>query len=287
MNRLVGILLILASGMAFGAMTALAPVAYGAGTSPSTLLFLRFAISGLALAAYMGVLRLGFPKGRILLVLMLMGGVWYFCQSLAFFTALSMASASLAALLLYLYPAVVALISAVVLREPLTRRRLLALALALAGTFLTIGPDGGGETLGILLALGAAFLYAGYIIVGDKVMKQAAAIPATTVVMLAAALSFGGLVAAQGIQLPDRGVGWLAVLGIAACCIIALGGFFAGLKRVGPANTAILSTVEPLVAVVLAAILLNERLAPVQLVGGLCILIAVVFLARDEFARTG
>ena len=286
MHRLTGILLILISAMAFGAMTALAPLAYGAGTSPSTLLFLRFTLSGLVLAAYMVLRKIRFPKGRVLLALVLMGGVWYFCQSLAYFTALTMASASLVALLLYLYPVVVALMAAAVYREPLTRPRVVALGLALAGTALTIGPGGGGETLGIVLALGAALIYAGYIVVGGKVMEQAEAIPATAVIMLAAALSFGSLGTVQGMKFPQSAIGWQAIAAIAACSIIALGGFFAGLKRIGPANAAILSTVEPLVAVGLAALLLNERLAPIQFVGGLCILIAVVFLARDDFVRT-
>ena len=280
-----GTLLILISGMAFGAMTVLAPFAYGAGTSPSTLLFLRFALSGLALAAYMGIRGIRLPKGRTLLVLVLMGGLWYFSQSLAYFTALTLVSASLVALLLYLYPVVVALIAAVVYREPLTKPRLVALVLALAGTAFTIGPGGGGKALGILLALSAALLYAGYILVGDRVMEKTEAIPATTVIMLAAALSFGGLVVAQGIQLPQSNIGWQAIVATAACTIVALGAFFAGLKQVGPANAAILSTVEPLVAVGLAALLLNEHLAPIQFIGGLCILIAVVFLARDDYVH--
>jgi drug/metabolite transporter (DMT)-like permease len=285
MNRLSGVLLIVVSAMAFGAMSALAPLAYGAGTSPSTLLFVRFALSGLIMAAYMGMRGIKFPAGRVLLTLVLMGGAWYFCQSMAYFTALTLASASLVALLLYLYPVVVALMAAAVYREPLTRPRVVALGLALAGTALTLGTGGGGATLGILLALTAALLYAGYIMVGDKVMAETEAVPATTVVMLSAAVSYGGLSVLQGIQMPESTVGWQAMVAIAICSIIALGGFFAGLKRVGPANAAILSTVEPMVAVGLAALLLNERLAPIQLLGGACILVAVVFLTREDLVH--
>lgn len=281
-----GVLLILVSGAAFGAMAVLARVAYRTGTDPGTLLFLRFLLAGLALAVYMWARRIRFPRGRLLLILALMGGVWYFIQSLAYYTALTVASAGLVVLLLYLYPAMVVLISAVILREPLSRPKLVSLGLALAGTFLTIGPGQGGEVLGVLLALSAAVLYAGYVIVGGKVMEQTAAIPATTVVTLSAALSFGGLVASQGPRLPELSIGWAATLGTAACCLIALCAFFAGIERVGPANAAILSTVEPLVAVVLAAFFLGERIAPVRLVGGLCILLAVAFLARAELVRT-
>jgi drug/metabolite transporter (DMT)-like permease len=64
--------------------------------------------------------------------------------------------------------------------------------------------------------------------------------------------------------------------------------FFAGLEKVGPVVASLLSTVEPLVAVLLGALLLGERLTLLQGVGGLLILTAVVLLARPErsVART-
>ena len=266
-------------------MAVLAPVAYNAGTNPITLLFLRFTIAGLAMTITMIVQGVEFPKGRLLLGLVLMGGVWYVVQSLAYFTALTMASAGLVVLLLYLYPALVTLISAVVLKERITKPKLSALGLALVGTILTIGPSGEGESLGILLALSAALLYATYIVVGDRVMKQVKALPATTVIMLAAGVSYGGMVAVQGFQPPRATTGWIDIIATAISSIIALGTFFAGLERVGSSNAASLSTVEPFVTVGLAALLLNERIEPVRLAGGFCILIAVVFLARVELVK--
>jgi drug/metabolite transporter (DMT)-like permease len=65
--------------------------------------------------------------------------------------------------------------------------------------------------------------------------------------------------------------------------VAAITWFFAGLKRVGPTRASTLSTVEPAVTVALAALMLDERIALVQLAGGALILAAVVLLAR---ART-
>jgi len=282
MKKLYGVLLVVVSAAAFGAMAVLAPVAYHAGTNPITLLFLRFTIAGLAMTILMIVRKKEFPRGRLLLSLVLMGGVWYVAQSLAYFTALTMASAGLVALLLYLYPALVALISAIVFREQMTKPKLASLGLALAGTVLTIGPSGEGESLGILLALTAALLYAMYIVVGGELMERVEALAATTVIMLAAGISYGGIVAFHGFQAPRETRGWMAIIATAGCSIIAIGTFFSGLKKVGAANAAVLSTVEPLVTVGLAASLLRERIEVVQLAGGVCILIAVVFLARGE-----
>jgi drug/metabolite transporter (DMT)-like permease len=58
----------------------------------------------------------------------------------------------------------------------------------------------------------------------------------------------------------------------------------AGIERVGSTNAAVLSTIEPVVVVLLAALLLGEAVEPLRLIGGLFILLTVAFLARTEFA---
>ena len=60
--------------------------------------------------------------------------------------------------------------------------------------------------------------------------------------------------------------------------VVAVSAFFAGLRRVGPSEAAILSTFEPPVTVALAFAVLGERLAPAQLAGGALVLAAVVVL---------
>ncbi len=74
-------------------------------------------------------------------------------ESLAYFTALTMASAGLVALLLYIYPALVTALSAVFLKEHLTTVKIVALLLTLSGTALTIQISSGGSIVGILLSL--------------------------------------------------------------------------------------------------------------------------------------
>jgi drug/metabolite transporter (DMT)-like permease len=71
------------------------------------------------------------------------------------------------------------------------------------------------------------------------------------------------------------GWGWLLCLA-AVSTVTAISLFFAGLERVGPTMAAILSTVEPLVTVLLALIVLGERLGAIQLLGGALVLAAVV-----------
>jgi drug/metabolite transporter (DMT)-like permease len=169
----------------------------------------------------------------------------------------------------------------VVFKEPLTRAKVLALALAVTGTVLTIGPGGSGQPLGIALGLLAAVIYAVYIVAGSTLTRHVTAIAASTVIMAAAAVVFGALVLARGLHLPSTWGGWSAVIAIAVVStIVALIAFFAGLERVGPTNAAMLSTLEPVTTVSLAAIVLGEAMQPLRLMGGVLILGAVLVIVR-------
>jgi uncharacterized membrane protein len=129
-KRHVGLLLIAISAASFGVMPILARFAYAAGADPITTLWLRFGIAAVVMTVIMLVRRMPFPRGRVLLGLVLMGAVGYAGVSLAYFTALTMASAGLVALLLYLYPALVMVLSVLFLRERLSRVKVEVLFLA-------------------------------------------------------------------------------------------------------------------------------------------------------------
>jgi drug/metabolite transporter (DMT)-like permease len=285
MQDLIGVLLIIVSGISFGAAAIFARFAYEAGTNPITLLFLRFGIASVCMLFITLLRSTSFPRGRILLGLMLMGAVGYFGQSFCYFTALTFTSAGLVALLLYLYPAIVTVLAVVVLREPVSTLKTAALILALAGTALTIGSVGGGKPLGIVLSLGAAFIYSVYILVGSKIIEQGTAIPSSTVIITSAAVMYGGLIAIKGASFPTTWSGWASVSAVALIStVLAVVTFLAGLERVGPTNAATLSTIEPVVTVILAALVLDEAITPLRITGGMMILLAVILLTRSKLA---
>jgi drug/metabolite transporter (DMT)-like permease len=214
-----------------------------------------------------------------------MGAIGYVGQAFCYLAALNYASSGLVALLLYLYPAFVTVLSVVVLHERMTRLKLLALLLALIGSGLTIGPAGG-QLLGILLALGAAGIYSIYIIVGAQVMKQVSAVQSSTVIMASAGVMAGVLMAINGPHWPATVAGWWAVAGIViVATVLPAVTFFIGLRRVGPTTAAMISTLEPVVTVLLAAWLEAERLQPLTLIGGGLILGAVLLLTQGELRR--
>jgi len=227
-----------------------------------------------------------FPRGRVLLQLIGMGALGYAGQSYLYMTAIKYASAGLVALLLYLYPFFVATLSMVFLHEKLTRAKIIALVLALVGAALTVGPVSG-QLIGAFMAITAALVYSIYIMVGASVMKNVSAFQSSTVIFSSAGMVYGSLTFANGPHFPQTSTGWLVILGIVLIStVIPVVTFLAGLSKVGATNAAMLSTIEPVVTVLLSTWLFGDKLTPIVLVGGLFILVAVVLLTRAEFGQS-
>ena len=176
-----------------------------------------------------------------------------------------------------------AVLAAVILKAPLTRTKQVALLLAVLGAGLTVGPVGGGNALGIALGISASLVYAGYILALTRVAHGVDPLVSSAVITSSAAVVFLALAAILGSPLPVTGPGWLSIAAIAiVSTVVAVVAFLGGLARIGPTDTATVSTMEPVVTLLLAVALLGETLAPLQLVGGACILAAVVRLARGN-----
>ncbi len=282
MKQLTGILLIAISAASFGTLAIFGRFLYADGLDTFTMLFLRFGFAALLMLIILLVRREKFPRGKILLQLIGMGALGYVGQSFSYLTAIKYASAGLVALLLYLYPMFVFILSVIVLHEKATWIKIVAILIALIGTALTVDPAGG-QLPGILLAIAAALIYSVYIIVGTNVMKHVSAVQSSLVIFASAGTVYGILMAFNGVHLPSTNSGWVNIVGIVlVATVIPVVTFLAGLERIGPTNAAMLSTLEPIVTVLLAAWIFGERLQSIALFGGGMILIAVIMLTRGE-----
>jgi drug/metabolite transporter (DMT)-like permease len=282
-----GTIACLASGAAFGAMGIFGKLAYGEGATVGTLLAVRFALAAALFWALQlargGVRRVrGLPRRHVVAALAL-GAVGYALQAGCYFAALTRIDASLLALVLYTFPALVAGASVALGRERMDARRLAALGLALGGLALVVAGAGAGalDPAGTALGLGAAVVYSGYIFAGEAVALRVPGPALTALVCSGAAASLTAGSAVLGDLRPGAvtaaGWGWLAGLAVVST-VIAIGLFFAGLSRLGPTNAAILATVEPLVTALLAFAVFGETLGAVQIAGGALIIIAVLVL---------
>jgi len=282
MKQMTGILLIVISAASFGTLAIFGRLLYADGLDTFTMLFLRFGLAALLMTVILLLRKENFPRGKILLQLIGMGAWGYVGQSYSYLTAIKYASAGLVALLLYLYPTFVFILSLIFLREKVTWVKIVAILVALIGTALTVDPAGG-YLVGILLAIAAAMIYSIYIIVGTNVMKHVSAVQSSLVIFASAGAVYGILTAVNGLHLPSTDSGWLSLVGIVLIAtVIPVAAFLTGLERIGPTHAATLSTLEPVVTVLLAAWIFRERLPPIALLGGGMILIAVILLTRGE-----
>lgn len=278
-----GIACIAASAVAFGSLPIFARLAYASGVDTPTLLLLRFSIAAAILWVVLALRGHAIPRGKPLLVLAGMGAIGYAGQAFSYFTAVRLGSAGLAALLLYLFPAIVAILSRVVLRHHLSPVQVVAIGIALVGSLLTIGGATDGSPLAAFFGVLAAVIYSCYILVGGALPASLRPTSSTAVIATAAALVYAGVVFAGGPQLPRTGAGWAAVLAIAVLCtVVAVALFLAGLERLGPVRASVYSTIEPATTLVLAAILFGEPITWTRAAGGVLVLGAVVLLARGE-----
>ena len=302
-SALIGLALVLTSAAGYGTQAIFARLAYAAGANVSTVLLLRFVLSlavlwpvlvlsGRGKRAWVAVKQ---PK-RLLGLLVL--GILFSGNSIAFFTALTYLHTAVVELLLYLYPGIVLILSAIFLHERLGLMKLLALLCALAGSALTVGPlgavglpgvTGGKVLLGLGLGLSAALIYATYIVIGNRLAAGTPSDVTAAVSMTGTTLVFViGSLAGDGAMLPISSDAWLAIGGVALfSTVIATTFFLAGLERLGPSRAAILATVEPVVTLILATLVLHDPPRWFQIIGGALILVAVLLaqLAPRTAAR--
>lgn len=271
------------SATGFASLVVIGKLAYDAGADVLTLLTGRFVIASVVLwllAAHRGVIR-GVTRRDVLGALAL-GGILYSVETALTFAALERLDASMVELLLFCYPALV-VVGAIVLRhERASRRRLVALALATGGVMLVLAGSAAGtlDPLGTALALGAAVLYAAYVLGAAKFDGRLHPLTFSALISTGAAISITSTGAASGSL--NLGMGW-AAWGCAAALallatVIAVTAFLGGVARLGPGRAAILATLEPPLACVLAFFVFGERLTPLQLAGGALVVSAAVVL---------
>lgn len=273
-----------AAAAGFGTLAIFGKLAAAAGLDTPTLLLFRFVVATVALWAVFGIPgRLRLLSGRSLRTALAMGVV-YGLMTVLFFEGLAFLTAGLAAVAFYTYPVFVFAISTAVLDERLTRPRLVALVLAVAGVAILVGASpSGADPVGVLLVLSAAVGYATYTAGSRAVVASiepatlaATALVATTASMVPYWLASGGPSVPTGIGQ------WLLVVGIGlvgTAAPVAL--YVAGLERIEASRASVIGTAEPAVTVLLGAALLDEPVTPVLVVGGGLVLGAVLLVQRE------
>jgi drug/metabolite transporter (DMT)-like permease len=298
-RRAIGVAFILVSAAGFGSGSLFAQPVYAAGVDWLTLSAWRF-LFGAGLT--WGWLLISADRRRGLrrldrraVVAGLALGVMYVGNSGSYYAGLETVSPSLAALIVYCYPAIVAVLSLRFGRRLHGRRAWLALGIALVGVVLAIGgidPAHAPPLSGLVLCLASAIIYAVWIVLSARLSGErpdtvgvaanggASAAPAAVLMLSATATAYWLMALGSGRpvlpgQIPSDA--WVGLFGVGALAtFLAIQTFYAGARRVGAAQGALIATVEPIWTIVLAALLFGIALTPVQLGGGVLIIIGVV-----------
>lgn len=295
----VGIALTVVSAFAFGSGALFAKPVYAEGVGWHVLMAWRFLVGALLAWAWLLVhphLRAALRRLRRRDLAVSIGlGVLYTGNSATYFAGLETVSASLAALIVYVYPALVAVLSLQV-GQPLRGRRAWgALALALAGVALAVGNIDGATApplSGLLLIAASPVIYTVWIVlsarlsgedragVGAEAETRVNPLAAGAVMLSATAATYwiSALALSQPVLPAEIPAGaWFGLIGVGiVSTFIAVLAFYGGAHRIGAARASIVSTVEPIWTIVLASLLFAETLGPLQLVGGAMILAGVV-----------
>ena len=301
-RRALGIGLVVVSAAGFASGSLLARPAYDTGIDWLTLVGWRFLIgAGLAWAwvamspTHRSAVR-RMPRTQVLAAIGL--GAMFTGNAGTYYAALETVPPALASVLVYTYPVFVAVLSLRFATRLPGRRPWLALGLAVVGVVLALGgidPSAAPPVEGLVLVMASALIYSVWIILSarlsgerrDRIASDVAtptpigdAAVTTAIMMTATGAVFATAAAVTGQPLDPRTIpaeAWpfLGAIGFVAS-FLAIQTFYAGARRIGAAQAALVATVEPVFIVVAAALILGEVLMPLQLVGAGCILVGVI-----------
>lgn len=258
----------------------LAPFVRNVSVSSGELALYRAVLATILIGTFLLVTgqKLPLKSLGIELFLLLSSGIAMGFNWILLFEAYKYTTVAISTLSYYFAPVIVTIVCPFLFKEKLTGKQILCFVLSTAGLSLVIGihnlGKGGNDTIGILFGLGAAVLYATVILL-NKFIKGVTGIHRTFLQFVAAILVLIPYVAfTGGFHLSSlNGTGWICLLvvglvhtGITYCL------YFSSLKELPGQETAILSYIDPLVAVIIGVVVLGEPLSWQQLAGGAMIL---------------
>ena len=274
--------LIILSALSFGSLSTLTVLIGREGLPLLAAMFWRYLVAALVLALILRKRVVQDVKRPDAFRLMAIGAFGQAFVTYVSLYALEFLPVGPLAFLFYTYPAWLALISAVLGREALTFSRFTALSIAMIGIVVMVGTPGTASlsTFGILLALGAALLYAIYLPSLNHAQRGIAPLISSFYLICGVLASF--LVAnilTGNFQLPATTAMWGYVSAMAVfSTVVAFASLIAGLRVLGPVRTSIIATIEPFFTAILGALLLGQPLTRFVFAGGVLIAGAVLLL---------
>ena len=285
-----GLLLAIGGVVCFSLRPIFIKLAYAWATDPVTLLALRMVFSlPFFIAAALWV-RSGTDHrplaGRQLAAVVALGILSYYGASFLDFLALQYIPAGLGRLLLFTYPTIVVILSALLLKKSVTAREIAALVLTYAGLALvfahSLGEDQKNFWLGGALAFASSICYALYLVAGAEVIQRVGSVRFSAYAMSAASVvcivQFLLLRPLAALEVPAPVYGYAVAMAVVSTAVPVFMTSEA-LRRVGANTVAIIGALGPVTTIAFGWLGLEEVMTPLQLAGSALVLVGVVVIS--------
>ena len=288
MNKFKGFLLAALAAAAYGTNPAFAIPLYEMGMNPNSVLLFRYCMGIPFLILLMMIRKIDFHLQKHEIIPLIILGILMALSSLTLFESYNYMNSGVASTLLFVYPIMVALIMTFFFKEHFKVSLLFCFVFMGAGLLLLMQPSGndGMGSAGFLLVMVSALTYALYIVL-TNVSHVVAGIPTTK--LLFYVLIFGSMVflfkIALGSELmvPEKSYGWLNLIALAVIpTILSLACTTAAIHIIGSTPTAIFGALEPVTAVILSVVFLNQIITFEEIIGGILIIIATTMVVTSN-----
>ncbi|MDH4227294.1 MAG: DMT family transporter [Deltaproteobacteria bacterium] len=278
---LTGYVLTAVSSVTFSAKSILAKYIYAYNVTPETLLALRFIMA----LPFFYILMYFMPSEKVgrrdLLYLMASGLLGVYIAAMTDFHGLLYIDATLERIILYTYPAMVIIITAVFLKEGIDKSKIIAIALTYLGLAFALKVFSGGlsgHLFGAALVLISATVYSGSYVLTQVVSLRVSPVKVAAYTTTTATCAF--LATWRFEAFPTEPNAWWLIFAVAFfSTFIPFITLAVGIKRIGASKAAITSTVGPVATAIAAALLLNEEMTLSQLFGMALVILGVFIIS--------
>ena len=284
-NAIIGYPAGIITGITYGLNPLFAKPLMNAGASTEAILFFRYGIAVILLGAYLLLkkenFRITLKQAGVLLSL----GLLYTASSTFLFEAYKYIASGLATTLVFLFPAMVAIIM-VFLKVVPSWPVWLSIAATFAGVMIMTGGAGAEKInpLGVWFSIASAFVYALFIVIINK-SKVISSIPnslLTFYALLTGTFFFIGRCLFSGADLTagiDGGMAWCNLIGLAILpTIVSTASLAVATRNIGATKASVLGVFEPITAILVGTLVFGEALTPNIIAGILISIVAVTFM---------
>jgi drug/metabolite transporter (DMT)-like permease len=288
-QRIIGTALVMMSSLGFSIGPTLAKYAYDAGTNALGVMTVRFTVASVFMLVARQILmrQAPLPSFGLLLEMFMVGTFGITIVSFTYFLAIEDIDTGLAIVIWYCNPLVVVFISWIIYKKRPSRNIVVSLFFSITGIAITTGQVKSGSSGAITLIFISAFLFAFYLLGLSHTLKKTDLLTGVTFINVGAMLGYWLICAILPfdltVEFPSNIESWLYVCAFALFGTVVPFMFsFAGMKRVGPSMLSVITTIEPVLAIMMGIIFLSEPITTPRVIGAIFVIGALIALTMLE-----